>query len=246
MGARNELFRKKYNELDQLCRARYDMFRTANGRRENKSAIVRYANELPPLQREKLLTIVKVRNDIIHNDVAEVNQSVIRDLDTFIAMVKQGGKGGSSNFELVSYINLNTKKMNGRIAGLREELDDEDLPYNKRKQLLDKAYSYIDQLKNAKTLDAAKRIVRDFYGYCDNIDDHPVFVQSRIVETRREAIADIHESLNDVLDERVNPFVRNRAKAIAQRYINLINTCNSEEEIEDLAEQACNALDELY
>ena len=95
-------------------------------------------------------------------------------------------------------------------------------------------------------MDAAKRIVRDFYGYCDNIDDHPVFVQSRIAEARREAIADIHESLNDVLDERVNPFVRNRAKAIAQRYINLINTCNSEEEIEDLAEQACDALDELY
>ena len=59
MGKRNDLFKKKYNILDKICKAKYDMFYDEYGNRESKSAIFEFANTLEPILREKLKSILK-------------------------------------------------------------------------------------------------------------------------------------------------------------------------------------------
>ena len=62
----NTTFFKKYNELDVLCREKYDMFRDSRGERETLSAIREYANSLPDLYDKLLIDTIKLRNIIDH------------------------------------------------------------------------------------------------------------------------------------------------------------------------------------
>lgn len=89
MGYHNDLFRKKFNELDKICKAKFDMFYDEHGKRENKSAIYEFAETLDVIDKERLKSIVKLRNMIIHEDVAEVNDDVIKDVTRFIALAKK-------------------------------------------------------------------------------------------------------------------------------------------------------------
>ena len=89
MGYYNDVFRKKFNELDKICKAKFDMFYDERGKRENKSAIYEFAETLDVIDKERLKSIVKLRNMIIHEDVAEVNDDVIKDVERFIALAKK-------------------------------------------------------------------------------------------------------------------------------------------------------------
>ena len=144
MGKRNDIFRKKYNKLDQLCRERYDLHRNNDGTRNNLSAIRKFADELVPALREKLLNIITIRNVVAHEEAAEVNEKTIQELDTFIAMAEQKRKGGGGkDFELLSYKTHNEKKMSAVISETYDDLDGE-IPFNKRKKILEEAQKYIE------------------------------------------------------------------------------------------------------
>ena len=245
MANKNQIFLKKYNELDVLCREKYNMFRTKDGERNNMSAIREYAYSLPEMYKEKLLNLIKLRNIIAHTDAAQASDQSIRDLDSFIIMVKKNANPKNHDaFDAASYISHNVKKMHAAIN--EADIDDEDLPFEAKKKIKNDLYGYITKLNNANKLETAKRIVRDFYTYLDNIDDHPLVIAQALEEAKSDAIETLTESYNDVMDERKNPFVRMKAKEIFNRYKNMILKARNESEVENLAERGDDALSELY
>lgn len=244
MGKRNDEFRRKYNELDKLCREKYNMFRNDDGSRNNLSAIIEFANTLPEKEGETLRNIAKLRNLIIHNDMAEVNYNVIKDLDMFIAIIKGKYNISASNpFELVSYINYVVPKMEHTIRNL--DLDEDGISYIDSQKIENDLYVYISKVRNASSLEGAKKVVRQFYNAIDRIEEHPIIVKRDLEEARREAIEEIKESLDETITEIFNPFKKSRAKAIAARYIALINDCTNVDKIEDYSEEACEKLDDF-
>ena len=118
--------------------------------------------------------------------------------------------------------------------------------FSAKKKIKNDLYGYITKLNNANKLETAKRIVRDFYTYLDNIDDHPLVIAQALEEAKSDAIETLTESYNDVMDERKNPFVRMKAKEIFNRYKNMILKARNESEVENLAERGDDALSELY
>ena len=157
---------------------------------------------------------------------------------------KNSTPGDPDSFEVASYVNHNVRKMRMAIDEL--EIDEEDIPFSAKKRIKDELYSFIDKLEKAKDLNKAKRIVRDFYNYCNNIDDHPVFVTQSLNDTKDIAIEQLNDAFNDVMDERINPFVKMKAKSVFNRYREMILKARTEEEVETLAERGCDALNELY
>lgn len=248
MGKRNDIFKRKYNELDHLCRAKFKMFRDANGEYIQKSAIYEYAEQMPDLYKEKLNNIIKLRNIIEHNDFAEANQNVINDLDMFINMIKSNtNPGKESNFELLSYKNHNIKKMKAAIEDLDLE-DEDDIPLTARTIIEDRLYDYIKKLDNSTKLDEAKLIVKRFYSDIENIDDDPIIVHSILDRAIKEGIMEINDALNSALDELKNPFKRHKVKEIAERYIKTLKMCHSTDDIDnidEIVETACEAIDDV-
>ena len=244
MASRNEIFLKKYNELDNLCRDKFQMYRDAKGKREQLSAIYRYAETLPQMYKEKLLNLIKLRNIIAHTDAAEAKGQSIRDLDSFIIMIKKGASPSNpDSFEVASYISHNIKKMKAEIREL--DIDEEEIPFESKRKIKSELDRFLHCLENATDLQKAKRIVRDFYSYIDNIDNHPLIIAGELDDAKNEAIQGLNDSYNDVMDERKNPFVRARAREIYSRYRTMILGARTEDEVESLLEQGCDALDEL-
>ena len=244
MGNRVKVFNNKYNILDTLCREKYKMFRDKNGKRESKSAIYEFCKTLPEAQAEKLRNIIKLRNIVIHTGGAEPTEQTIRDLDTFIAIVRNGGTKNKTidDFNLISYISHNEKRM---IFEINEIVEDSELSHSDTMKIKADLNDYIDKLKKAKTLEKAKSILRDFYSYIDNIDEHPLVIKQSLKEAREEAISELIDSYNSVMAERKNPFIRRKAKEIFDRYSNFINTSKNEDDIDGYAEDGCYELDEL-
>ena len=241
----NELFLKKFNELDMLCRDKYKMFRLKNGKRNNNSAILKYARTLPEMQRQKLEDIAKLRNLIAHTNTAIASDQSIKDLDAFIAMFKRNDQPKSNkDFELVNYINHNSKKLKWAIREL--EIDGEDWSYQIKKRIKDEAYSYVSRLEAAKDMETAKKAVRDFYTFSENLDDHPLVIKNELEDQKRDAIQELNEALYDVLEERKNPFVKAKAKERHKRYKEMILSARYEEEVEDALDRGLDSLNELY
>ena len=244
MSKRNTVFLNKYNELDNLCRHKFKMFRTPNGERNNLSAIKEYAYKLPEMYREKLLNLIKLRNIIAHSDAAEASEQSIKDLDAFILMVKKNSvPKNPDSFEVASYVSHNVKRFEEEIREL--DIDDEDISFAAKKKIKDELYDFVKSLKAAKNIAEAKRIVRDFYTYIEDVDEHPLILQEELEDYKRESMLSLTESFNDVMDERKNPFVRSKAKDIYNRYRDLINRCKDEESIDDLLERGNDCLSDL-
>lgn len=243
MGQRNDEFRRKYNELDHLCRAKYNMFRDGNGKRNNLSAIRVFSESLPEEQGERLRNIIKLRNIIEHTDAAEVNQNIIKQLNMFLAIIKgEYSLKQNVSFDVVSYIKHNSEKMK---RALRNIDYDYDLNNSQIRQIENELTSQIDRLQNAKSMEEAKRIVGKFYNKLDNIDEHPIIKRKELLEAKRVAISEINSTLNESFNETINPFKRRKMKEIANRYIRLIEICSDEDEIDDYSSDACDAIEDV-
>ena len=170
---KNLTFLQKYNKLDQLCRQKFNMFRDANGEHENKSAIREYAYTLSPIFREKLLNLIKLRNIIAHTSAAEASTEAIKDLDTFIEMIKSGKKiNDPDEFEAKSYIRNAEKRIKQEIDDLIDDIEDEDGAYKLKAVIKNELGKYLTKIKKAKSIPEAKRIMKDFYEELEDFEDN--------------------------------------------------------------------------
>ncbi len=243
MGQRNDEFRKKFNELDKVCREKYHMFTDANGKYISKTPIYKFAEGLPEKEKNALNNLIRLRNLVEHNDYAEVNINVLKELDTFIAVAKGKYKlNNPKSFELVSYINYNMTKMQNELYEL--DLDPEEIPHQLILKIKDELYRSIEQLKKCNDLIKAKGIVRNFHETIDNIDYHPIILENKLQNAKLDAINKITNDLNDALNDISNIDRRNRLKDIARRYIEQINVANDIDRIDDLEYDACELIED--
>ena len=166
----------------------------------------------------------------------------------FINMIKSNANpSNEGNFELVSYKSHNIKMMQAAIS--EEDIEDDDeIPFAARSIVTDRLYGYIESLKHAKTLDKAKQIVKNFYKDINNLESDPIIVHAILDREIKEGIMEIHDCLNETLDELRNPFKRRKAKEIAERYIESLKLCHSTNDIykiDEILEDAQDAFNDL-
>ena len=244
---KNLTFLRKYNELDALCRQKFNMFRDAKGEHENRSAIREYAETLPPIFCEKLRNLIKLRNIIAHTGAAEASNEAIRDLDTFIDMVKTGKKPKDPDeFQAANYIKGCEKRIKAAISELIDDLDDDVGDSYKLKAIVKKELGkYLDRVRKAKSVSQAKEIMKEFYDEVDNFEENPAFQQEAITVLRRRALSDINQSYNEFLDSRPGFFAKRKAKDVYKRYTAAIQRATTEDEIDGLQDQFEDALSDL-
>lgn len=244
-STKNTTFLKKYNELDALCREKYDMFRDSRGERETLSAIREYSDSLPDLYGELLKNIIKLRNIIAHTDLAEATNEAIKDLDSFIFMVKKNKTPkDKEEFDLANYVQSCEKRIRSKTEEVIEDLD-EDSPSIAsivRKNLT----NFIPKIKKAKSLDEAKSIMKDFQYYVEH-PDHIDGIYEAVLEVRKkEIIKDARGDLDDFMDDDdIKNKIKRKAKDIYQRFLDRIEETDNIEELDDVYERFTDALNEL-
>ena len=245
--ATKDLFREKYDELDKLCQEKYNKSLTAEMRRKNITPIRMFAESLTLKKKECLLNIISIRKTLQYDDLTKIYYDSIKDLDEFIFIIKGNHppKRSDDGPDLAVFIEKKVAKMK---TALENKLNCEcsGLPIETINRLEDEFYNYIEELQQAKEFATAKKTIKKFYYELEKIEQRPVFLEWEKEETRTECIEDIQDELDEVLDEIDNPFKRIRAREIANRYILLIKACQDSERMERFAEDAIDALDDLF
>ena len=243
-STKNTTFLKKYNELDVLCREKYDMFRDSRGERETLSAIREYADSLPDAYGELLINIIKLRNIIAHTDLAEASNDAIKDLDSFIFMVKKNKTPkDKEEFDLANYVQSCEKRIRSKTEEVIEDLDEDSHGVISlvRKNLSE----YVFKIKKARSIDDAKTIMKDFYYFAEHPEHLDGVYEEALKSLKRETIKDAKEEYNDFLNYDPKNKAKRKAKALYQSFLERVEEAESEEELDEISDWFNESLNEL-
>ena len=225
-------FKKKFNELDQLCKSVYPNY--PNG----FDALRQFANSLEGKNKTTLLNLIKARNMNTHDDtnIISFNKESIDFIQGLIDGIKRKYYNGL-NVKIDSKIeNQRTKNLKIMSSYLESTINKyKFLNINSLNDIRKILSNYINLESKAKNLTEIKKYYFDFINEINLIESrNDVCIarkqkkENNLLKAKNNAINKIESFYAEIINDTTffNVIIRNKAKLLKTSAITSINRCS--------------------